>query len=99
VKWGWIHHNPAALASITGRPAADRPVMSDDELLAVLAAAPHTRATVMLRIAAATGARRAELAALQWSDLDGARLTIAAQITVYQQGSKAVPHSPVLKEN
>ena len=33
IKWGWISQNPAALASITGR-VVDRPVMSDDEVLA-----------------------------------------------------------------
>jgi len=96
VKWGWINHNPAAQVSVRGR-TDDRPVMSDDEVLAVIAAAPHMPAAIMLRLAAATGARRSELAALRLADLTGARLTIAGQITVLQRGTRQSPRPPVLE--
>lgn len=96
VRWEWISRNPAALASPVRRMAPDRSVMSDEEVLAVISAAPHQAAAVAFRVSAATGARRAELAALQWADLAGDRLSIRGQIVAYQQGTRAAPAPPRL---
>ena len=41
----------------------------------------HELAPVALRLAAITGARRAELAALRWAELDGAVITIDSALT------------------
>ncbi len=43
-------------------------------------------APIALRLAAITGARRAELAALRWTDLDGAVLTIDSAISIVSEG-------------
>lgn len=97
VKWGWISRNPAALATPTVERGGDRTSMPDDAVAAVLAAAPHKAAAVAFRIAAATGARRAELAALRWDDVHDQRLTIGAQIVVHQRGTKGDPQPPLLE--
>lgn len=72
VKWGWIGRNPASDAEPpSGR---QRPITtpSHDQLTKLLAAAEANDPVfwVYLRIGAATGARRGELCALRWSDID-----------------------------
>ena len=71
VRWGWTASNPAAYAS-AGKMArrAPRGVMSDDDVHAALAAAEqvHEMAPAALRLAAVTGARRSELAAMRWTE-------------------------------
>jgi integrase len=42
-------------------------------------------APIALRLAAITGARRSELAALKWNDLDGPVLTIDSALTVVRE--------------
>lgn len=88
VRWGWISQNPAALASYERPKRTVRDVMSADDVQKVMAAAAtvNEMAPVMLRLAAITGARRAELAALQWCDLDGAVLRIDSALTIVGEG-------------
>jgi integrase len=89
VRWGWITHNPAAAANNRRPKATPRGVMSGDEVRRVLAAAPevHEMAPIALRLAAITGARRSELAALRWADLDGSILTIDSALVAVREGS------------
>jgi integrase len=63
--------------------------MSAAEVRAVIDAAERfdPAAGVAFRLAAITGARRAELCALVWSDLDGDRLTIDSSIEIERNGS------------
>ena len=84
VVWGWIPSNPAALTRPPGVKRSPRDVMSPADAVAVIKAASDTDPLVglALRLAAVAGARRAELAALRWDDLDGAVLTIDSAITV-----------------
>ena len=84
MRWGWITSNPAALAKLTQPKTAPRGAMTPDEVRPVLAAAHDIdpAAELALRLAAMTGARRAELAALRWTDLDGDRLTIERAIVI-----------------
>jgi integrase len=72
-RWGWVTQNPAALVTLTRPKRVARGVMSDDEVNRVLTAAETLgeRELLALRLAAITGARRAEVGALQWSDFDG----------------------------
>jgi integrase len=58
--------------------------MSPADAVAVIKAASDTDplAGLALRLAAVAGARRAELAALRWTDLDGSVLTVDSAITV-----------------
>lgn len=72
VKWGWIGTNPAAASTPPRVPKADIKPPSGSELARLLQrafeASPELACYVVL--AAATGARRSEVIALRWIDLD-----------------------------
>jgi integrase len=91
VRWGWVHNNVARHAQLRGPKRAPRSAMTADDVRAVLTAAAEVdpAAELALRIAAVTGARRAELAALQWTDLDGDRLAIDSSIAVRRNAERA----------
>ena len=95
LKWGWIDHNPAADA--TPPAARRRPITtpSRDQLAKLLAAAEAEDPVfaVYLRLGAATGARRGELCALRWSDIDPAegRVVIERGIIVVAGGLEERP--------
>jgi integrase len=80
VKWGWIGINPATATTPPRVPASDIKPPSPEALGRVLRRAevdsPDLASYLML--AAATGARRSELIALRWTDvdLDGATVSI-----------------------
>jgi integrase len=72
VKWGWLTTNPAAAAS-PPRPKRHTIVLPEvADILRLLVAAEDVNPglPVFFRLAAATGARRGELCALRWNDLD-----------------------------
>ena len=87
VKWDWIASNPVSRSTVP--PLRSRPptVPTPDQLLDLIAAAEakddHTLATA-IALAALTGARRGELVALRWSDLDltAGTVRIARSLTV-----------------
>jgi integrase len=95
VRWGWIRRNPAATADPPPvRSHHVRPPDPDDVRRLIAAAERNDPLfAVFLRVAAATGARRGELCALRWSDmdLDGARLTIERSIIVVDGGVREAP--------
>jgi integrase len=69
MKWGWLTTNPATRATppkLRRKPI--RPPVPDDVLALIAAADPDL--ACYLRLAAVTGARRGEMCALRWSDLD-----------------------------
>jgi integrase len=81
VKWGWLTTNPASAAS-PPRPKRHTIVLPEaTDVLRLMVAAEDVNPglPVFFRLAAATGARRGELCALRWSDLDLAlsQLTIS----------------------
>jgi integrase len=82
VRWGWANTNVASMARLRSTKTPRRTVMTLDEVRAVMAAvaAIDPAAALMLHIAAVSGARRAELAALQWSELSDGMLTIDSAI-------------------
>ena len=82
VRWGWITRNVASLAELSSRKVAARGVMSASEIRAVIAAgdAIGSEVGLMLRVAAVTGARRAELAASRWDDVVDGVLVIDSAI-------------------
>jgi integrase len=100
VRWGWIGTNPAATARLTHAKRLPRASMSADEVRRVLDAAAgfDPAAALALRIAAVAGARRAELAALRWSDLAGDRLTIDSAIETQRHGCRGEPVAPTLTD-
>jgi len=95
VRWGWIRRNPARTAEPPPvRVHHVQPPDPEDVRRLILAAERHDPLfAVFLRVAAATGARRGELCALRWSDvdLDGGRLTIERSIIVVDGGVREAP--------
>ena len=71
-RWGWIPANPAALASPPRPGPADLRPPTPEEVSGLLevAYAADPDFAVLLWLAATTGARRGELCALRWSNVD-----------------------------
>lgn len=78
VKWGWIGVNPARSASPPSvRPAGIRaPTTAEVRRLIDAAVDRDPSLGRMVLLAALTGARRGELCALRWTDLDFERGTV-----------------------
>ena len=86
VKGGLLPHNPGDRAT-PPRPArstASAPAVADVQKLLAEAEKTDTVLAIAVALAAITGARRGELCALRWSDVDWQRrtLTIARSLTV-----------------
>ena len=97
-RWGWVSTNVVAIATLGRRKTQPRGALTSTELRAALEAAEQIDAAVglALRLAAVTGARRAELCALRWGDLVGDRLTIDSSIEIVRLGSVAEKRKPNL---
>jgi integrase len=86
VKWGWIESAPTARATPPSPRVTRMRIPTTEQLRTLVAAAqkydPVLGAAVAL--AALTGARRGELAALRWSDIDleEGRVRLARSLTV-----------------
>jgi integrase len=72
VKWGWCAANPAANASPPKVRHHELHLPTPEQVVALLKAATDRDPDFgcFLRLAAITGARRGELCALRWSDVD-----------------------------
>lgn len=72
VKWGWIGVNPAAFASPPKVPPSKVDPPDPEQLARLLGRASEESPELAcyILVAAATGARRSELVALRWSDVD-----------------------------
>ena len=81
VKWGWLGINPATATTPPRVPAPDITPPSAEAMGRVLrrAATESPDLHCYLMLAAATGARRSELIALRWSDVDLDRATLAIE--------------------
>jgi integrase len=97
VKWGWIDRAPTDRSSPPA-PARHEMLVPTPEQLSALVAAAEERAPVLaaaVALAALTGARRGELVALRWSDVDleaGAGFVrIAKSLTVSEGVSHVGP--------
>lgn len=98
VRWGWLTVNPASLARLRHPKRQPRGTMPIEDVRSVLAAAGtiESHAELALRIAAVTGARRSELAALRWEDLEEGRLQIDSAIATVRLGSREDKQTPEL---
>ena len=81
VRWRWTAYNPAVGVDEATAVRAPRPVMSDRDVERVQSAAASLSdlAGLAIRLAAETGARRAELAAMRWDDVIDGQLVIGAR--------------------
>ena len=97
VRWGWVSRNVVSMAELDARKVAPRGVMSAAEVRAVIVAGDSLGSEVglMLRLAAVTGARRAELAALRWDEVIEGVLTIDSSIEV----DRRAPGGSVLSDS
>ena len=107
VRWGWVTTNVVAVATLGKRKQVPRGALTEDEVRRVLAAAGELAeamqvepaAPVALRLAAVTGARRSELAALRWEDLDGDRLAIDSSVAIIRHGTPEDRKRPTLRDD
>jgi len=78
VRWGWIAHNYAADASPprVHAPEIRPPTPAEVARLFRLASGDDPSLATFVIVAAATGARRSELVALRWSDIDVGRASM-----------------------
>lgn len=95
VKWEWLATNPAERASPPGLTSHTATAPSTEAVQRLVAAAQEedpVLATAVV-LAAVTGARRGELCALRWSDVDWRRrtLTFARSLTVIRQQANEGP--------
>jgi integrase len=105
VRWGWVPTNVVAAARLGRRKSRPRGTLSDNEVRAVLASASslvaanriEPQASIALRLAAMTGARRSELAALRWEDLHAGRLIIDSSIAILRSGDGS--RRPTLRDD
>jgi integrase len=93
--WGWIGHNPARL---TMPPSVERaeirpPSVEDAARLLRTAMAEEPELGLFLRLAVVLGARRGELCALRWSDVD----LDAGQVLVAGSVIAVRGHAPTAK--
>ncbi len=100
-RWGWVATNVASIARLGRRKVVPRASLSPEEVRRVLVAAATiaVEAAVALRLAAVTGARRSELAALRWEDLEGDRLTIDSSIAIVRHGDRNDRQAPTLRDD
>jgi integrase len=92
VRWGWVSRNVASLAELTTRKVQPRKVMSAADVRRVIEVGDSIGPEVglMLRLAAVTGARRAELAALHWTDVADGVLTVDSAIEIDRRSGRTV---------
>lgn len=87
VRWGWIDTNPADAATSPKVPATRIQPPDPAQIAKILDRADPDLA-MFLRLAATTGARRGQLCALRWSDidLDGGEITFTRALTTGPDG-------------
>ena len=94
VRWELIDRNPAVGASLPRVEKADKRVPLAEHVRAALDAAGDDLAlATLVRLAAATGARRGQLVGLQWRDIDH-----DAQVVVFRRAVSKVPGGVVVKD-
>lgn len=93
VRWGWLFLNPASTASPPRLEPADIRPPSAAEVQALLeSVADEPDFATYLRLAVSTGARRSQLLALRWADIDFDRAVIGFTRALIEG-----PNGPVLR--
>jgi len=86
VRWGWLDRNPAERAQPPELGQASLRVPTPDEVRALLSRsqAENDKWGMLIALAVLTGARRGELCALRWPDIEGDVIRIRR--SVYRAG-------------
>jgi integrase len=94
VVWGWVGHNPAKLATAPSVQKADvqPPHAEDAARLLSAAMADDPELGLFLRLAVMLGARRGELCALRWPDIDFDRGEVLIAGNVVRVPKQALVH-------
>jgi integrase len=84
VRWEWIATNPASAAPIESPKRQQQRTLTNGEVRSLIEAAAkvHEMAPLAFRLAAETGARRGELAALRWDKFVDDRVVVDGQVIV-----------------
>ncbi len=90
-RWGWEHSNPERNVTLPriNRSEVEAPEVADvREIVAKATENGNSELALVFHLAAATGARRGEICALRWGDLDfpTATLTIARALVELEGG-------------
>ena len=72
IKWGWRSDNPASAVEMNTEQMRKRYMSADEltRLMAALAKYPNKKFVNIIRLLLLTGARRGEVRAMRWADLD-----------------------------
>jgi len=92
VRWGWITHNPAIDASPPRVPMKELKPPDPGEVVRLfrLAQESDPGLATFIMLAASSGARRGELLALRWSDIDLDRETLSIERGIVRVGDGLV---------
>ena len=94
VKWGWLDVSPAPKASTPAATSSRKLVTPTPEQVGALIRAAEDTDPVMaaaVALAFVTGARRGELSALRWSDVDLELGTVRIERSLAQVGTELTP--------
>jgi len=96
VRWGYLPHNPAAIARPPARRKAPRKLPTPEQAreLRAAAAVDDPEFELFLRLAAVTGLRRGEVCALRWPDFDLDASELAVTGSVLYLGARPIRKGP-----
>jgi integrase len=96
VRWQWIAVNPAASATLPAMLRTDLRAVTIDDVGRLLAAAEtaNPRYAMLLKLGVLTGARRGELCALRWRDVDLDAGFISIRTALYRAGNERGEKAP-----
>lgn len=92
VRWGWITHNPAIDASPPRVPMKELKPPDPDQVVRLFRVAQQSDPDLatFIMLAASSGARRGELLALRWSDLDLDRGVLSIERGIVRAGDNLI---------
>ena len=92
VRWGWITHNPAIDASPPRVPIKDLKPPDPGQIVQLFRQAQESdpELATFIMLAASSGARRGELLALRWSDIELDRGTMSIERGIVRVGDALI---------
>jgi integrase len=96
VRWEWLAVNPAANATLPAMRRTDLEAVTVEELGRLMASAEEAnpRFAMLLKLGVLTGARRGELCALRWRDVDLEEGRLTIRTSLYRAGEERGEKAP-----